>query len=397
MKAVTWQGPRNISVETVPDPVIQQPNDAIIEVTSTAICGSDLHLYEVLGPFMTPGDIVGHEPMGRVVEAGPDSNVRPDDRVVIPFQIACGSCYFCTKGLQTQCETTQVKDQGSGAPLFGYSQLYGSVPGGQAQYLRVPHADYGPIKVRDELADHRYLFLSDVLPTAWQAVAYAQRSQGESVAVLGLGPIGQFAARIAKHQGLTVYAIDPVAERRRMAARHGVLVYDNSDSSVEAIRDATHGRGPDAVIDAVGMEAHGDPESMFAKIAQRGVQHLPDKISQPFMAKAGLDRLAALYTGIDLVRRGGTLSLSGVYGGQASPLPMLTLFDKQIQVTMGQANVKRWVGEILPLVEDSEDPLGVDDFVTHRMPMTDAPAAYEMFQKKEDGCIKVVLEPQLTH
>lgn len=397
MKAVTWQGPRKVSVDTVPDPVIQRPNDAIIEVTSTAICGSDLHLYEVLGPFMTPGDIVGHEPMGRVVEAGPESNVRPDDRVVIPFQIACGNCYFCAQGLQTQCETTQVTDQGSGAQLFGYSELYGSVPGGQAQYLRVPHADYGPIKVRDELPDHRYLFLSDVLPTAWQAVAYAQRSPGDSVAVLGLGPIGQFAARIAKHQGLTVYAIDPVAERREMAARHGVLVYDNSASSVDAIRDATGGRGPDAVIDAVGMEAHGDSQSALAKLAQRSVQFLPDKLGQPVMDKAGVDRLAALYTGIELVRRGGTLSLSGVYGGQASPLPMLSLFDKQIQVTMGQANVKRWVNEILPLVEAPDDPLGVDDFVTHRMPIDQAPAAYEMFQKKDDGCIKVVLEPQRTH
>lgn len=397
MKAVTWQGPRKISVDTVPDPVIQRPNDAIIEVTSTAICGSDLHLYEVLGPFMTRGDIVGHEPMGRVVEAGPESNVRPDDRVVIPFQIACGNCYFCAQGLQTQCETTQVTDQGSGAQLFGYSELYGSVPGGQAQYLRVPHADYGPIKIRDELPDHRYLFLSDVLPTAWQAVAYAQRSPGDSVAVLGLGPIGQFAARIAKHQGLTVYAIDPVAERREMAARHGVLVYDNSASSVDAIRDATGGRGPDAVIDAVGMEAHGDSQSALAKLAQRSVQFLPDKLGQPVMDKAGVDRLAALYTGIELVRRGGTLSLSGVYGGQASPLPMLSLFDKQIQVTMGQANVKRWVNEILPLVEAPDDPLGVDDFVTHRMPIDQAPAAYEMFQKKDDGCIKVVLEPQRTH
>lgn len=397
MKAVTWQGPRKVSVDTVPDPVIQRPNDAIIEVTSTAICGSDLHLYEVLGPFMTPGDIVGHEPMGRVVEAGPESNVRPDDRVVIPFQIACGNCYFCAQGLQTQCETTQVTDQGSGTQLFGYSELYGSVPGGQAQYLRVPHADYGPIKVRDELPDHRYLFLSDVLPTAWQAVAYAQRSPGDSVAVLGLGPIGQFAARIAKHQGLTVYAIDPVAERREMAARHGVLVYDNSASSVDAIRDATGGRGPDAVIDAVGMEAHGDSQSALAKLAQRSVQFLPDKLGQPVMDKTGVDRLAALYTGIELVRRGGTLSLSGVYGGQASPLPMLSLFDKQIQVTMGQANVKRWVNEILPLVEAPDDPLGVDDFVTHRMPIDQAPAAYEMFQKKDDGCIKVVLEPQRTH
>ncbi|WP_150462483.1 alcohol dehydrogenase catalytic domain-containing protein [Nesterenkonia ebinurensis] len=395
MKAVTWQGPRTMSVEDVPDPRVEEPNDAIIEVTSTAICGSDLHLYEVLGPFMKPGDIVGHEPMGRVVEAGPESNLRSGDRVVVPFQIACGDCFFCDQGLQTQCETTQVTEQGSGAKLFGYSEVYGSVPGGQAEYLRVPHADYGPIKVGDELEDHRYLFLSDVLPTARQAVAYAQRSPGDSVAVLGLGPIGQFSARIAKHLGLTVHAIDPVSERREMAARQGVLVYDNTEDSLGAIKEATQGRGPDAVIDAVGMEAHGDSQSRLAKVAQLGTQYLPDKLGKPVMDKFGMDRLAALYTGIDLVRRGGTLSLSGVYGGQASPLPMLTLFDKQIQVTMGQANVKRWVDDLLPLVEDSEDPLGIDDFVTHRLPLSQAPSAYEMFQKKEDGCIKVVLHPKV--
>ncbi|GFZ80632.1 alcohol dehydrogenase catalytic domain-containing protein [Nesterenkonia alkaliphila] len=393
MKAVTWQGPRKMSVEDVPDPRLEEPSDAIIEVTSTAICGSDLHLYEVLGPFMRPGDIVGHESMGRVVDAGPESNLHPGDRVVVPFQIACGNCYFCQQGLQTQCETTQVTAQGSGAMLFGYSEIYGSVPGGQAEYLRVPHADYGPIKVGDELPDHRYLFLSDVLPTAWQAVAYALRSPGDSVAVLGLGPIGQFCARIAQHLGMTVYAIDPVPERREMAARHGAVVYDSTEDSVGQIKEATQGRGPDAVIDAVGMEAHGDAQSRLAKFAQRSVQFLPDKLGKPVMEKAGMDRLAALYTGIELVRRGGTLSLSGVYGGQASPLPMLTLFDKQIQVTMGQANVRRWVEEILPLVEDSDDPLGLEDFVTHRLPLSEAPSAYEMFQKKEDGCIKVVLDP----
>ncbi|NLS08670.1 alcohol dehydrogenase catalytic domain-containing protein [Nesterenkonia sp. MY13] len=394
MKAVTWQGPRKVSVETVPDPVIEKPNDAVVEITSTAICGSDLHLYEVLGPFMRPGDIVGHEPMGRVVEAGPDTDLKVGDRVVVPFQIACGDCFYCNQGLQTQCETTQVTEQGSGAKLFGYSEVYGAVPGGQAEYLRVPHADYGPIKVGDELPDHRYLFLSDVLPTAWQAVAYAQRKQGDSIAVIGLGPIGQFAARIAKHQGMTVYAIEPEAERRDMAARHGILVFDNTDDSVAAIKDATAGRGPDAVIDAVGMEAHGDMQSAVAKFAQRSAQFLPDKLSQPVMDKFGMDRLAALYTAVDLVRRGGTISLSGVYGGQASPLPMLTLFDKQIQLTMGQANVRNWVDKILPLVEDPADPLGVDDFVTHRLPLDEAPGAYEMFQKKEDGCIKVVLEPK---
>lgn len=396
MKAVTWQGPRKMSVETVPDPGLEQPNDAVVEITSTAICGSDLHLYEALGPFMTPGDIVGHEPMGRVVEAGRESNLAIGDRVVIPFQIACGDCYYCNKGLQTQCETTQMTETGMGAPLFGYSQLYGAVPGGQAEFLRVPHADYGPIKVADDLPDHRYLFLSDVLPTARQAVAYTGLSEGDSLAVIGLGPIGQFAARIGAHLGMKVYAVDPEPDRRTMAARHGVEVFDIGEDSTQAIKDATGGRGVDGVVDAVGMEAHGDAQSVLAKFAQRSVQFLPKKISQPVMDNFGMDRLAALYSAIDIVRRGGTVSLSGVYGGQASPLPMLTLFDKQLTVRMGQANVKHWVDELLPLVEDSKDPLGVDDFVTHTLPLEEAPNAYETFQKKEDGCIKVVLNPKET-
>lgn len=394
MKAVTWQGPRKMSVETVPDPTIQKPDDAIIEVTSTAICGSDLHLYEVMGPFMEPGDIVGHEPMGRVVEAGPETGLTVGDRVVIPFQIACGSCFFCDRGLQTQCETTQVTETGMGAPLFGYSKLYGQIPGGQAEYLRVPHADYGPISVGDQLEDQRYLFLSDVLPTAWQGVAYTGASAGDSLAVMGLGPIGQFVARIAAHQGMQVHAIEPEKERRDMAARHGVEVYDLSDDAVESIREATEGRGVDAVVDAVGMEAHGGAQGVMAKFAQLSAQYAPEKLGQSMMENAGMDRLAALYSSIELVRRGGTISLSGVYGGQASPLPLLTLFDKQITVRQGQANVKRWVDQILPLVEDDADPLGVDDFVTHTLPLEDAPGAYETFQKKEDGCIKVVLKPQ---
>lgn len=393
MKAVTWQGPRKMTVETVPDPELQKPNDAIIEVTSTAICGSDLHLYEVLGPFMNPGDIVGHEPMGRVVEPGGASGLRKGDRVVIPFQIACGSCYYCDKGLQTQCETTQVTETGMGAPLFGYSTLYGAVPGGQAEYLRVPHADYGPIKVGDELPDHRYLFLSDVLPTAWQAVAYTGLKEGDTLGVIGLGPIGQFSARIGAHLGMKVYAVEPEADRREMAARHGIEVFETGEDSIAAIREATGGRGPDGVVDAVGMEAHGGAQGQMAKFAQLSAQFMPEKLSQPMMDNFGMDRLAALYSAIELVRRGGTISLSGVYGGQASPLPMLTLFDKQVTVTMGQANVKRWVDEILPLVEDPQDPLGVDDFVTHHLPLDKAPEAYETFQKKEDGCIKVVLDP----
>lgn len=390
MKALTWQGKRNVSVETVPDPALQESNDAIIEVTSTAVCGSDLHLYEVLGPYMDEGDIIGHEPMGKVVEAGADSNLKTGDRVVVPFTIACGKCWMCRRGLYSQCETTQVTEYGSGARLFGYSRLYGSVPGAQAQYLRVPHADFGPIKVGEELPDHRYLFLSDVLPTAWQAVQYADVGEGDTLAVVGLGPIGQMAARMGVHLGARVFAIDPVPERRTMASRHGVEVFDTGEQTTAAIRDATDGRGPDGVVDAVGMEAHGSPGGWAAHAA---VGALPDAAGRKLMENAGVDRLAALHDSIDLVRRGGTVSLSGVYGGQASPMPLLTLFDKQIQLRMGQCNVRKWVDDLLPLVEDDADPLGVDDLVTHRVPLDDAPAAYEKFQKKEDGCIKVVLDP----
>ncbi|MDO5455017.1 MAG: zinc-dependent alcohol dehydrogenase [Corynebacterium sp.] len=391
MKALTWQGKRKVSVETVPDPKIEAANDAIIEVTSTAICGSDLHLYEVLGPFMEPGDVIGHEPMGRVVEAGPSSNLSEGDRVVVPFTIACGSCWMCDRGLYSQCETTQVKEYGSGAKLFGYSKLYGSVPGAQAEYLRVPHADFGPIKVGEDLPDHRYLFLSDVLPTAWQAVQYAQVGEGDCLAVFGLGPIGQMCARIGRHLGARVFGVDPVPERRAMAARHGAEVFDYTDETNDAIRDATDGRGPDGVVDAVGMEAHGSP---LGKAAHQAVGLLPDALSEPLMEKAGVDRLAALHSSLDLVRRGGAVSLSGVYGGEADPMPMLTFFDKQIQLRAGQCNVKAWIDDLLPLVEDSSDPLGVDDLVTHRVPLDQAPGAYEMFQKKEDDCIKVVLDPK---
>lgn len=391
MKAVTWQGTRKVSVDTVPDPVIQDPADAVVQVTSTAICGSDLHLYEVLGPFMTEGDVIGHEPMGVVVEIGRDvTSVSVGDRVVVPFTISCGHCAMCEVDLQSQCETTQVTEYGSGAALLGYSKLYGQVPGGQAEYLRVPHADYGLITVGAELPDDRYLFLSDILPTAWQAVKYAGAPEGGSLAVLGLGPVGQFCARIGVHLGLRVLGIDPVPERREMAARHGVEVFDMGEEAVEAIREKTSGRGPDAVVDAVGMEAHGSP---VGGLAHRAVGLLPDAVGRTMMEKAGVDRLQALHTSIELVRRGGTVSLSGVYGGSASPMPLLAMFDKQLQLRMGQCNVRAWTDDLLPLVEDPADPLGVMDLVTHRLRLADAPGAYEMFQKKTDGCIKVVLDP----
>ncbi len=393
MKALTWHGKRDVRVDTVPDPVIEEPTDAIIRVTSTGLCGSDLHLYEVLGPFLDEGDILGHEPMGIVEEVGAEvPGLSPGDRVVIPFNISCGHCWMCGQGLQTQCETTQVTEQGKGARLFGYTRLYGSVPGGQAEFLRVPQAHYGPIKVPEGPPDDRFVFLSDVLPTAWQAVQYAQVPEGGTLAVIGLGPIGDMATRIARHLGHRVIGIDLVPERLERARRNGVETFDVQEHSKDlgdVVRDATGGRGPDSVIDAVGMEAHGAP---IGKLAHTLVGFLPDAVAAKLMETVGVDRLSALYLAIDLVRRGGTISLSGVYGGEASPLPMMTLFDKQIQLRMGQANVRRWVDDILPLLTD-DDPLGVDSFATHHIPLADAPAAYETFQKKEDGMVKTLFKP----
>lgn len=396
MRAVTWQGKRDVRVENVPDPTIQEPTDAVIRITSTGLCGSDLHLYEVLTPFMTPGDILGHEPMGIVEEVGagvPD--LQAGDRVVVPFQIACGACWMCLTGLPTQCETTQVTGEGMGAALFGYTRLYGAVPGAQAEYLRVPQAQFGPIKIPEGPDDDRFVYLSDVLPTAWQAVRYAEVPEGGSVAVLGLGPIGDMACRVAQVQGAgRVFGVDLVPERLRRARERGVETYDlrsfdDEKELVAAIRDVTDGRGPDAVIDAVGTEAHG---SAAARLAQSASAMLPRRISGPFAERFSVDRLSALHTAIDLVRRGGTISLSGVYGGMADPIPLLTLFDKQIQIRMGQANVRRWTDDILPYLTD-EDPLGVDDFATHRVPLSDAPHAYEMFQRKQEGAIKVLMKP----
>lgn len=395
MRALTWQGREDVRVETVPDPVIKEPTDAIIRVTSTAICGYDLHLYSVLGAYLSPGDILGHEAMGIVEEVGADATrLRVGDRVVVPFGIACGTCFMCRSGLQSQCETTQVREEGKGAALFGYTKLYGAVPGGQAEYLRVPRADVGPIVVpSDGSPDERYLYLSDVLPTAWQAVEYAVVPDGGSVVVLGLGPIGQMAARIAKHRGAAVViAIDSVPERLEMAKRHGIEVLDSRTDVdlADAVRSRTNGRGADAVIDAVGMEAHGSP---LAHAAHHVVSRLPSAIAEPIIEHAAIDRLDALHTAIALARRGGTVSVVGVYGGALDPMPMMDIFDKQLTLRFGQANVLRWVPELLWLVGRADDPLGVLDLRTHRVPLEDAPAAYAMFQRKEDGCIKVVLDP----
>jgi len=394
MKALTWHGKRDVRVDDVADPQIEDPTDAIIRVTSTAICGSDLHLYELFGPFIDEGDILGHEPMGIVEEVGSAvSHIAPGDRVVIPFNISCGSCWMCARDLQSQCETTQVHEHGTGAALLGYTKLYGQVPGGQAEYLRVPQAHYGPVKVPEGPPDDQFLFLSDVLPTAYQAVKYADIPEGGTVAVFGLGPIGQMSARIARHLGASqVFGIDLVADRLAMGARNGIepVNLTEHDDLAGFLRTRTDGRGPDSAIDAVGMEAHG---SGAGKVAHALVGLLPDAVAAPMMEKAGIDRLAALLASIDVVRRGGTLSISGVYGGAQDPLPMLQMFDKQLTIRMGQANVRRWIDDLLPLVQDDTDPLGVGDLTTHRVPLAEAPAAYETFQKKQDGAIKIVLQP----
>jgi threonine dehydrogenase-like Zn-dependent dehydrogenase len=393
MKAAVWHGPRDVRVDEVEDPKIEEATDAIVRITSTAICGSDLHLYEVLSPFMEEGDILGHEPMGIVEEVGSEvTHISPGDRVVIPFNISCGHCWMCDQQLFAQCETTQNREEEKGASLFGYTKLYGQVPGGQAELLRVPQAHFGPIKVPEGPSDDRFLYLSDVLPTSWQAVDYAAIPEGGSVAVFGLGPIGQMTARIAAYKGARVIGVDLVAERLELAQRYGVETLDleDHDDISDTIREMTEGRGTDAAIDAVGMEAHGAPVGEFA---QKAAGLLPDKVAEKVIEKGGIDRMSALYQCFDTVRRGGTVSISGVYGGMVDPIPMMQLFDKGVQLRMGQAHVKKWIDEIMPILTEDGDPLGTEELATHKIGMDDVPDAYETFQKKEDGAIKFVIQP----
>ncbi|HEU5038492.1 MAG TPA: zinc-dependent alcohol dehydrogenase [Nocardioides sp.] len=393
MKAVTWHGRQDMRVDDVPDPTIQDPTDAIIRVTTTGLCGSDLHLYDPLTPFMTPGDIVGHEPMGIVEEVGPGvRDLKAGDRVVVPFNVSCGSCWMCERHLYSQCETTQNREHGTGASLFGYSKLYGQVPGGQAEFLRVPFADFLPVPVPEGPPDERFVYLSDVLPTAWQGVEYAALPPGGVLLVLGAGPIGDMAARIAMHRGHRVIVVDHVAERLHRVSARGAETIDLSavDDVPARVRDLTDGRGADSVIDAVGMEAHGSP---MAEAAQKALGLLPKKVAGAVMTKAGVDRLDALYCAIESVRRGGTISISGVYGGAADPLPLMQLFDKQVQIRMGQANVRAWTDDLLELLGEDDDVLGVEDFHTHVLPLSEAPAAYAKFRAKEDGMVKVLFKP----
>jgi len=393
VKAVTWQGIESVAVSDVPEPTIQNPTDAIVEVTSTAICGSDLHLYKVLAPYLTPGDIIGHEFMGIVRAVGSDvGHIRPGDRVVIPFTVSCGHCWMCSRGLYAQCETTQVRSQGKGATLFGYTSLYGQLPGGQAEFVRVPHADFGAIKLPEGMQDDRFLFLSDILPTAWEGVRFADLEPGGTIAIIGLGPVGQLAVTCALQQGAgRVIGVDRISERLLRARAKGAetINRDDVDDVAAALHDLTDGRGPDCVVDAVGMEAHGNP---VASAVIGATTRLPKPAARAAMEHVGIDRLDALHTALAAVRRGGTVSLSGVYGGTADPMPMLDMFDKGITLRMGQCHVRRWTDELLALLVDG-DPFGVDDLVTHHLPLSEAPGAYDMFQKKLDGCIKVVMHP----
>jgi len=394
MRALTWHGIEDVRISEVPDPHIEEPTDAVVRVTSTAICGSDLHLYRVLAPYLHKGDVLGHEFMGIVEEVGPGvANLAPGDRVVVPFNISCGHCWMCDRGLFAQCETTQNRDQGTGASLFGYTELYGRVPGGQAERVRVPHADFGPVKLPQEGADERYLYLSDILPTAWQGVKWADVPEGGSLAVVGLGPVGQLAVRAAKHLGIpNVIGLDLVPERLETARQAGARVIDVTaeDQVADAVRDLTEGRGPDGVLEAVGMEAHGNP------VAERVIglaSRMPKPVAQPMIENAGIDRLAALQTSFEIARRGGTVSISGVYGGAVDPLPMFQMFDKGLKLRMGQCHVRQWTDELFTIVDQDDDVLGLETFATHRARLEDAPDMYAIFQEKKENCLKVVLTP----
>jgi len=382
MKAVTWHGKRDVRVEEVPDPVIQQPTDAIVRMTTTNLCGSDLHLYEVLGPFLDEGDILGHEPMGIVEEVGRDvEHIGPGDRVVVPFNISCGTCWMCSQGLQSQCETTQNREQGFGASLFGYTKLYGQVPGGQAEYLRVPFADVAPVKVPDEIPDEKVLFLSDVFPTAYMAAENAEIEPGDTVAVWGCGPVGILTIDCAWLMGAgRVIAIDRVPERLQMASEHSkaeTINYEEVDV-YDRLQELTGGRGPDRCIDAVGSEAH-----------HSGLAGAYDKVKQS--ARIETDRPHVFREALKSCRKGGTLSVPGVYIGFADKIPLGTLVNKAITIRTGQTHVPRYTEKLLGMVQ--EGVIDPSHIITHTEPLEKGPELYKKFRDKEDGCIKVVLKP----
>lgn len=390
MKAVTWCGPYNVNVESVPDPTILNPRDAIVRITTTAICGSDLHLYDGFIPAMKPGDILGHEFMGEVVDVGPGvprDKLKVGDRVVVPFPIACGNCFFCKKQLWSCCDNSNPKayiaEKAFGfspSGIFGYSHMMGGYAGGQAEYVRVPFADVGPFKVPDDLPDEKVVFLTDIYPTGYMAAEQCNIQPGDTVAVWGCGPVGQFAIRSALLLGAgRVFAIDDQPERLQMARDGGAQTIDMSDEYIfDRLREETGGIGADACIDAVGMEAHGMTlDAMYDRVK-----------SALFMET---DRPHALRQAINCCRKGGTVSVAGVYGGFPDKIPMGAVVNKSLTIRSGQTHVHRYLPELLQRVQKGEiDPSFV---ITHRMPLSQAPQAYKIFRNHQNGCIKVVLKP----
>jgi threonine dehydrogenase-like Zn-dependent dehydrogenase len=393
MKAVCWHGKHDVRVETVPDPQVRNPRDIIVRTTLSAICGSDLHLYDGFMPTMRSGDILGHEFMGEVVEVGREvKNLRVGDRVVVPFAIACGQCFFCKRDMWSLCDNTNPngwmleKMFGYGsAGLFGYSHLYGGYAGGQAQYVRVPFGEVGALKVSNgtsHLPDEQVLFLSDILPTGYMAAENAQIQGGDTVAVWGCGPVGQFAMLSARLLGAErIIGIDRFDDRLRMAReRHGAITIDYSKSSdvIEELKDITGGRGPDACIDAVGMEAH---SGTVAGVYDRAKQ----------AARLSIDRPTVLRQAIQACRKGGTVSIPGVYGGFLDKINFGAAFAKGLTFKMGQTHVHKYMRPLLERIAHGEfDPSFV---ITHRLKLSEAPYGYEIFRDKQDDCIKIVLDP----
>ncbi len=384
MKAVCWMGKKKMEVQRVDDPKILNPRDCIVRITSTAICGSDIHLYDGYIPTMEKGDIMGHEFMGEVVEVGPEvKKLKVGDRVVVPFTISCGACIHCLRQQFSCCDNTNPNARVaellmgySPAGIFGYSHMTGGYAGGQAQYARVPFADIGPIKIENDLPDEKVLFLSDIFPTGYMAAENCDIVPGRSVvAVWGCGPVGQFAIRSAFLLGAAkVIAIDSVPERRAMAEAAGAVTIDSGGDVMDELQAHTGGRGPDAAIDAVGMEAHG---SIYDVVKQN--------------LKMETDRPYALRQAMRCVRKAGVVSVPGVYGGFLDKMPFGAAMNKGISLKMGQTHMQKYLQPLLKLIEDKKiDPSFV---ITHRVPLTKAPQAYAMFTKKTDGCIKVVLDP----
>lgn len=389
MRALCWHGHGNVSVDTVPDPTIEQPTDAIIKVTSTAICGSDLHLYDGYMPTMESGDIMGHEPMGIVVETGSAvTKLKKGDRVVVPFTVSCGSCFFCQQHLYSLCDVSNPnaalaeKAMGhSPAGLLGYSHMLGGYAGGQAEYLRVPFADVGPIKIESDLPDEKVLFLSDILPTAYMAAEQAEIRPGETVAIWGAGPVGLLAIQCAWLLGAgRVVSIDRVPERLAMAARCKAETINFDDQDVyETLQQLTGGRGPDRCIDSVGCEAHGTG----------GIDAIMDKVKAALMLTT--DRAHVFRQAIFCCRKGGTLSIPGAYVGAPDKIPFGALMNKGLTIRTGQTHVPHYTPGLLALIEEGK--LDASFVITHTEPLERGPEMYKTFRAKEDGCIKVVLKP----